>query len=88
MKRLRCIGQSIYRWYNEFIDENYWYDDPNSLIDCFMASDKFGFQILTLKVRIEENKMPDYIIGTGEAEDLYKSTDLYNLFYFFDNLFF
>jgi hypothetical protein len=77
-------GKEIYKWYHEFIDENYWYNDPDTLIDCLLASDKYSIQEINLRERIEQNEMPEYIIGSSEAQDISAGTMLNDLFYFFN----
>lgn len=80
-------GDKIYKWYHEFIDDNYGYTDSDTLIDCLMESDKYYHQLSNLKKNIEQNIMPEDIIGSDEAEKISEGIEFYNLLYFFDNMF-
>ncbi len=82
------LGEKIYKWYHEFIDENYWYQDHSTLIDCLIQSDKFCYLKGGLKERITNNIMEDYIIGTDEAQKIFEGVNFYDLLYLIDNLYF
>jgi hypothetical protein len=79
-------GDKIYKEYHEYIDENYWYSDPDTLIDCLMLSNKYYQQVQILEDRIRGNQLPDWILGSDEANGIYKSMTLFELFYLFHGL--
>ncbi len=70
-------GKTIFHWYYDFIEDVYAYGDETDLVDRLFESDKFYYQISLLKERVDENKMPDYIVGTSEIELI---DDLHDLF--------
>ncbi len=76
-------GEKIFQWYHDFIDENYWYNDHTTLIDCLLVSDKYYYQKNLLEERVSINEMPEDIIASTEAQAIYEGVNLYDLLYMY-----